>query len=80
MHTLASIRWHCSSRSNKEDVLRNSVDGEAWKEFDCRYLEFVKELKNVHLGLVTDGFNLFGNRSLSYSVCAVALMTYNLPP
>ena len=41
---------------------------------------FVAEPSNVQLGLVADGFNPFGDMSLSYSMWPVVLTAYNLPP
>ena len=39
--------------------------GKAWKDFDFNIPAFVNELMNVQLGLADDGFNPFGNMSLS---------------
>jgi hypothetical protein len=41
---------------------------------------FSAELKNVRLGLCTDGFNPFGLFAAPYSCWPVILMVYNLPP
>ena len=38
------------------------------------------ELRNVRLGLATDGFNPFGNMKINYRTWPVILMVYNLPP
>ena len=37
------------------------------------------EVRNVRLGLCTDGFNLFGGRSTPYSCWIVFVTPYNLP-
>nr|GFA45549.1 hypothetical protein [Tanacetum cinerariifolium] len=60
--------------------MQHPVDGRAWKNFDTKYLDFVKEPRNVRLGLAADGFNPFGNHSQAYSMWPVILTTYNLPP
>ena len=60
--------------------MRHPVDGQAWKHFDTKYLDFAIEPRNARLGLAVDGFNPFGNISLSYSMWPVVLTTYNLPP
>ncbi|XP_071740172.1 uncharacterized protein [Rutidosis leptorrhynchoides] len=39
----------------------------AWKTFDYENSEFAKEPRNVRLGLASDGFNPFGNMSVSHS-------------
>ena len=66
-HTAQYMRWHEKGRSKEEGVLRHPVDGEAWKQLDQKYPDFSSEPRNVRLGLVADGFNPFGNMSLSYS-------------
>ncbi|GKC37607.1 hypothetical protein Tco_1049991, partial [Tanacetum coccineum] len=48
--------------------MQHPVDGRAWKNFDTKYPDFVKEPRNVRLGLAADGFNPFGNFSQSYSM------------
>ncbi|KAL6206146.1 hypothetical protein ACLB2K_023395 [Fragaria x ananassa] len=40
---------------------------------------FASEVRNVRLGLSSDGFNPFGNMSFQYSVWPVILVPYNLP-
>jgi len=63
-------RWHVDDR--KIDGLRRLI----YKEF----LEFVKESRNLRLGLVTNGMNPFGNLSSNHSSLPILLMIYNLPP
>ncbi|XP_071735372.1 uncharacterized protein [Rutidosis leptorrhynchoides] len=74
-----SMRWHEESRT-KDGRLRHPADSPAWKTFDYENKEFAKEPRNVRLGLVSDGFNSFGNMSVSHSTWPVVLMPYNLPP
>ena len=50
------------------------------KHFDNKYSDFSSEPRNVRFDLAVDGFNPFGNMSLSYSMWPVVLTTYNLPP
>ncbi|XP_071739826.1 uncharacterized protein [Rutidosis leptorrhynchoides] len=77
--TAGSMRWHEESRT-KDGRLRHLADSPAWKTFDYENTEFSKEPPNVRLGLVSDGFNPFGNVSVSHSTWPVVLMLYNLPP
>lgn len=63
----------------EERVLRHPVNGKAWQDFDKRHPNFASEARNVQLSLAADGFNLFGNMSLSYNMWPVVLTTYNLP-
>ena len=72
--------WHCAGKSKDNDFMRHSVDGKAWQEFDKSHPQFSNDVRNVRLGLATDGFNPFGNMSLSYSMWPIVLTTYNLPP
>nr|GEY15220.1 hypothetical protein [Tanacetum cinerariifolium] len=51
----------------------------AWKNFDTKYPDFAKELRNVRLGLDADGLNPFDNLSQAYNMWPVILMAYNLP-
>ena len=78
-HTAPHMRWHADSRTN-DDVLRHSVDDEAWKAFDKLYPDFSSDSRNVRLGLMSNGFNHFGNMSTSHSTWPVMLVPYNLPP
>ncbi|KAL2492096.1 Uncharacterized protein Adt_27724 [Abeliophyllum distichum] len=79
-HTAIDMRWHSERRVEVEGVLRHPADGEAWKEFDKLYPEFMRDPRNVRLGLATDGFNPFGNMHNSYSMWPVILVQYNMPP
>ncbi|XP_071699583.1 uncharacterized protein [Rutidosis leptorrhynchoides] len=73
------MRWHEESRT-KDGRLRHLADSLAWKTFDYENIEFAKEPRNVRLGLASDGFNPFGNMSVSHITWPVILMPYNLPP
>jgi len=50
------------------------------KKIDKKFPEFGKESRNLRLGFVTDGMNLFGNLSINHSPWSVLLVIYNLPP
>ncbi|WMV09018.1 hypothetical protein MTR67_002403 [Solanum verrucosum] len=73
-----AMRWH-HEEHNKDGLLRHPADSEAWKSFDCRYLEFAKDPRNVRLELTSDGFNPFGTMRTAHSTWPVILMPYNLP-
>lgn len=79
-HTSVKMRWHKERRLDQKGTMRHPADSLAWKEFDKMYPEFAEEPRNVRLGLATDGFNPFGNMSLSYSMWPVMVVPYNLPP
>ncbi|XP_042980114.1 uncharacterized protein LOC122310298 [Carya illinoinensis] len=77
--TSSQMKWHAVGRTN-DGVLRHPVDGMAWKTFDTQHDDFASDPRNVRLGLSADGFNPFGNMSISYSTWLVMLVPYNLPP
>ena len=59
--------------------MRHPVDVKEWKELNEKHPDFAHEPRNTGLGLVVDGFNPFGNISLSYSMWPVVVTAYNLP-
>ena len=67
-HTAKKIRLHYIDRPNEEGVLRHPTNGKVWKDFDINFPAFASQPKNVRLGLGVDGFNLFSNMSLPYSM------------
>ncbi|XP_020243472.1 uncharacterized protein LOC109821720 [Asparagus officinalis] len=77
--TATEMRWYRDKRVD-DGIVRHPADTEEWKEFDLIHPEFAKEIRNVRLGLASDGFNPFGNMSNAYSMWPVILMPYNLPP
>ncbi|XP_062085438.1 uncharacterized protein LOC133791534 [Humulus lupulus] len=79
-HISQHMRWHHEGRVKEDGIMRHPADGKAWKDFDRSNPTFAMEPRNVRLGLAADGFNPFGNMSLSYSMWPVVLTTYNLPP
>ena len=74
------MRWHAVREVHDEDLMVHPADGEAWKHIDREFPHFASEVRNVRLGLSSDGFNPFGTMSLSYSIWPVILVPYNLPP
>ncbi|GKC02231.1 gag-pol polyprotein [Tanacetum coccineum] len=67
-HIAKEITWHATGKCTEPGKMQHLVDGRAWKNFDTKYLDFIKEPRNVRLGLAADGFNPFGNLSQSYSM------------
>ena len=78
--TAEAMRWHAVREVHDEDLMVHPADGEAWKHIDREFPHFASEVRNVRLGLSSDGFNPFGTMSLSYSIWPVILVPYNLPP
>ncbi|XP_004309469.1 PREDICTED: uncharacterized protein LOC101306777 [Fragaria vesca subsp. vesca] len=78
--TAEDMRWHGIPRED-DDALIHPANGEAWKSFDLSFPDFAADVRNVRLGLSTDGFNNpYGNMNLSYSIWPVIVVCYNLPP
>uniref|UniRef100_A0A803QDC2 Uncharacterized protein n=1 Tax=Cannabis sativa TaxID=3483 RepID=A0A803QDC2_CANSA len=76
--SIEDMRWHYSKRPKEDDVHRHPENAEELKQFDRHNPSFALEPTNVRLDLATDGFNLFGNMSNSYSMWPVILVVYNL--
>ncbi|KAL1210230.1 hypothetical protein V5N11_021813 [Cardamine amara subsp. amara] len=76
--TAKGMRWH-GEHSFTGDISHPS-DAEAWKHFRYTYPDFAREIRNVYLGLSTDGFNPFGKGGRKYSLWPVIVTPYNLPP
>jgi hypothetical protein len=52
-------QWHDRQRQPSEKEMSHPADGDAWQDFDKEYLEFARDVRNIRLGLATDGFNPF---------------------
>ena len=74
-----NFRWHAINRK-VGGILRHSVDTPSWRLIDHMWPTFESELRNLHLGLSTDGINPFGDLSTTYSCWPVITTIYNLPP
>ena len=77
--TVEHMTWH-QSHHVVDGVMVHPSNGEAWKHFNSVHPHFSAESRNVHLGLCTDGFNLFGSFVAPYSCWPIILTVYNLPP
>ncbi|KAL0298828.1 UNVERIFIED_CONTAM: hypothetical protein Sradi_6542600 [Sesamum radiatum] len=49
------MTWHATHQT-EEGSMCHPFDDEEWKHFDRMYSDFLKELRNVRLGLCTDAF------------------------
>ncbi|XP_071707070.1 uncharacterized protein [Rutidosis leptorrhynchoides] len=77
--TAKEMMWHFD-HNTKEGCMSHPSDGEAWKHFDETHPFFADEIRNVRLGLCTDGFSPNNSNSNPYSLWPVFLTIYNLPP
>jgi hypothetical protein len=67
--TAKQMRWHKEEKCDSEDsdIISNPADTEAWEALDCFDPEFARDLRSVHLGLSTDGFQLHSEANSLYS-------------
>nr|XP_017246139.1 PREDICTED: uncharacterized protein LOC108217761 [Daucus carota subsp. sativus] len=78
--TAECMRWH-HDRLIVEGELSHPADGDEWKQFDRRFPNFAKDMRNVRLGLSSDGFDPFRDpHAQGYTVWPVIVVVYNLPP
>jgi len=73
------MTWHARNKSTNGKV-RHVPDNKAWQHIDNTWPDFAIELRNVRLGLATDGVNPFGDKNNAWSTWPVLLLIYNLPP
>ncbi|XP_060183223.1 uncharacterized protein LOC132613195 [Lycium barbarum] len=64
--TAKKMRWH-KEENIDDDVLRHPSDSIEWKSFNERHPTFSTKLRNVRLGLASDGFQPYGNMSSNHS-------------
>ena len=77
--TAEHMRWHAESEL-EDGIMNHPRDGEAWQHFNRAFPDFANEVRNVRLGLCTDGFSPFGMSGKQYSCWPVIVTPYNLPP
>jgi hypothetical protein len=78
--TAMHMRWHKEGERENSNVMVHSSDGEAWKDLDNFDPDFIRDARNVHIRLATDGFTPFTESTASYSCWPVFAIPYNLPP
>jgi len=78
LRTAENMTWH-QSDDVVDGVKVHPSDSEAWKHFNSVHPHFSAELRNVGLGLCTDGSNPFGSFAAPYSCWPIILTVYNLP-
>ncbi|XP_074323719.1 uncharacterized protein LOC141660630 [Apium graveolens] len=78
--TAEDMRWH-HNRVKVDGQLCHPADGDECKQFDRRFPNFSKEIRNIRLGLSSDGFDPFrDSHAREYTVWPVVVVVYNLPP
>ncbi|KAD7477470.1 hypothetical protein E3N88_00606 [Mikania micrantha] len=79
INTAKDMTWHHDHKT-KDGSMVHPSDGKAWKHFDSINPDFANEIRNVRLGLCTDGFNPNNSNSNPFSLWPIFLTVYNLPP
>jgi hypothetical protein len=65
--TAIHMRWHKDGERENKEVMVHPSDSDVWKALDNFDLEFARNMRNVHIGLATDGFPPFSDNATSYS-------------
>ena len=76
--TANEMRWH-AEHVVEDDVMQHPSNSITWKHFNDVHPNFAIEIKNVKLGLYTDGFQSFGQSGQQYSCWPIIMTVYNLP-
>jgi hypothetical protein len=59
------MRWHKEGVRENDQVMVHPSDSEAWKALDDFDADFARDVRNVHIGLVTDGFTHYNTSATS---------------
>jgi len=59
--------WHKEGFRENPNLMVHPADGLAWKYFDEKHPEFASEVRNVQLGLSTDGFTPYSFNAPPYT-------------
>ena len=74
-HTAQYMRWH-KNRDVVDGKLTHPANGDEWKQFDRAFPSFANEVRNVRLGLASDGFEPFIINMLRSIVFGLFLLLY----
>jgi len=74
------MTWHKNGTRYNPEKLVHPSDAEAWAHFNAIHREKASEARNVHVALVTDGFNPYGMSTAPYTCWPVFVIPLNLPP
>jgi hypothetical protein len=76
--TARHMRWHKEGVCENNQVMVHLSDSEAWKALDDFDADFARDVRNVHIGLVIDGFSPYNMSATSYSCWPV--FCYSIQP
>jgi hypothetical protein len=78
--TVIHMWWHKDDERENKEVMVHPLDLDTWTALDNFDSEFARDMRNVCIGLVTNGFTPFGDNGTSYSCWPMFAVPYNLPP
>jgi hypothetical protein len=78
--TAIHMRWHKDGERENKEVMVHPSDSDTWKILDNFDPEFAWDVRNVRIGLGTDGFTPFSDNASSYSCWPVFAVPYNVAP
>jgi hypothetical protein len=73
------MQWHKDGERENKEVMVHSSALDAWKALDNFDPEFARDVRNVRIGLTTDGLTPFSDNATSYSCWPMFVVPYNLP-
>jgi hypothetical protein len=65
--TTIHMWWNTGGEREKKEVMVHPSNSDVWKALNNFDPEFARDVRNVCIGLVTDGFTPFGDNATSYS-------------
>jgi hypothetical protein len=78
--TAMHMRWHKEGERENKNVMVHPSDSEAWKALDNFDPDIVRDVRNLHIGLATNGFTPFTKSVTSYSCWSIFTILYNIAP
>jgi hypothetical protein len=78
--TARHMRWHKEGVYENDQVMVHLSYSEAWKALVDFDTDFARDVRNVRIGLVVDGFLLYNMSAASYTCWPIFAIPYNLPP
>ncbi len=78
--TATHMTWHAYNKSCNDGSMGHPCQSEAWRHVDRTFPSFADEIRNVRLGLCTDGFNPNNVVGGTYTIWPIFIVVYNLPP
>jgi hypothetical protein len=76
--TVFHMRWHKDDERENKEVMVHPSNSDVWKTLDNFDLEFGRNVKNIRIGMATDGFTPFDDNATLYSCWPMFDVPYNL--